>query len=338
MEDRRIEWPEKLRAMGSTGKEAMRMKKPGFARWMAAAALLMATQAFSQGDLHAGRGQAVVTVMPRHHSELVPNLSQQDLNVKVNGKEAKATGWLPLRGADDGLELVLVIDNSARDLSRQFGDIRSFLQTLPPHTRAAIGYMQNGRVALAGPFSTDRAVVLGGLHLPSGIRGLNGSPYFCLSDLAKNWPSNERGMRREAVLVTDGVEPYSEHYDPDNTYVQAAITDSVRAGLVVYSIYWTRWNNASSFSAATDGGQNYLSELTQATGGSSYGFGSGNPVSFQSYFEDIARRLENQYRLSFTARLDGKPAVGSLKLKNGGMAADVTAPGQVFVERAAAVQ
>jgi hypothetical protein len=315
----------------------MRMKNLGMAIGMAAATLWMATPAFPQGDVHAGRGQAVVTVMPKHHSELSPNLTQRDLSLKVSGKESSVTGWLPLRGADDKLELVLLIDSSARDLGRQFEEIRSFVQTLPPHTSIAIGYMQNGSAVFSRPFSVDHAEVLRALHMPGGSAGSSASPYFCLSDLAKHWPAGDPGARHEVVMVTDGREPYTEHYDPDNTYVQAAITDSVRAGLVVYSLYWTRWSNAVNLPEGTNSGQNYLASVTQATGGASYGFGSSNPVSFQPFFEEISRRLENQYRLSFSARLDGKPVVDSLKLKNGGMAADITAPQQVFVMRAGAV-
>jgi hypothetical protein len=315
----------------------MRMKNLGMAIGMAAATLLMAAPAFPQGDIHAGRGQAVVTVMPKHHSELTPNLTLRDLSLKVSGRESSVTGWLPLRGADDKLELVLLIDSAARDLGRQFEEIKGFVRDLPPHTKIAIGYMQNGSAVFSRPFSADHAEVLRALHMPSGSAGASASAYFCLSDLAKRWPSGDPGARHEVVMVTDGREPYTEHYDPDNTYVQAAIKDSVRAGLVVYTLYWSRWNNTVNIQEGANSGQNYLAAVTQATGGASYGFGSSNPVSFQPYFEEISRRLENQYRLSFAARLDGKPVIDSLKLKNGGMAADITAPQQVFVQRAGAV-
>jgi hypothetical protein len=175
------------------------------------------------------------------------------------------------------------------------------------------------------------------------------SPYFCLSDLAKHWPSTDREARREVVMVTDGREPYSQGYDPNNTYVQAATNDSTRAGLVVYSIYWSRWNRANSpsgdmygketalFSAEASDGQNYLITLTRATGGFSYGYGIGNPLSIKSYLDDIALRLEHQYKLSFTARLDDKPEIKSIKLKAGGIAAEIAAPEQVFIHKAGAV-
>lgn len=309
------------------------MKKMGMAICMATVALLMAAPAFAQDENHAGQGQAVVTVFAKH-TELAPNVSQQDVSVKVNGKESSVTGWLPLRGPDDGLELVVLIDSSARNLGRQFDEIKQFVQGLPPHTKVGIGYMENGRAALAGALSADHAQVLRGLHLPEGA---SASPYFCLSDLAKHWPSGERRTRREVVLVTDGVDPYYQRFDPDDVYVQAAINDSARSGLVVYSIYWNGRNGAGLSSNEMDnGGQSLLLEVSQATGGRSYWNGTGNPVSFQPYFKDLARRLENQYKLSFAAQLDRKPAIESMKLKVSGFAADVDAPQQVFVDRAGA--
>jgi hypothetical protein len=60
----------------------------------------------------------------------------------------------------------------------------------------------------------------------------------------------------------------------------------------------------------------------------------GNPVSFEPYFTDLRRRLRNQYSLSFTSRLDGKPEVQSLKLQLAVSSAKVDAPEQVLVSPA----
>jgi len=132
-------------------------------------------------------------------------------------------------------------------------------------------------------------------------------------------------------MITDGVDYYNPRYDPEDPYMQAAVTDSVRAGLVVYSIYWRNQGRFDRTGYATDAGQNLLLNVTQATGGNSYWQGYGNPVSFQPYFKDLDRRLQNQYEVSFTSPLKGKPEVQTMKLKtNGGK---VDAPQQVLVAR-----
>lgn len=303
---------------------------------MIAGALLMTALAFSQST---GQGRAVVTILSKQHGESPASVSQQAVSIKVNGKESTITSWTPLRGPEARLELVILIDSAARSsLGSQFSEIEHFINGLPPNTKAAIAYMWNGRAVFAGPLTADHAAVLRALHLPGGSPGSSASPYFCLSDLAKNWPSGDRGARREVVMVTDGVDNYERRFDPEDPYVEAAINDSVRAGLVVYSIYWLNQGLADSTMYANNAGQSLLMEVTEATGGENLWNGIGNPVSMQPFFEKIARRLENQYELGFSARLDGKPAAETLKVKVGGSGVEVTAPKQVFVDRAGAAE
>lgn len=304
------------------------MKRLAMAMLMIAGVLLAAPPAFAQGDNATGQGKAVVTILAKH-GELAAKISQQEVKVKVNGKETSVTDWTPFKSADDRLELVVLIDSEAtHSLDNQFDDIRQFIQGLGPHAKVTIAYMQNGAALLTGPLSTDHAQVLRGLHL---AKGPSASPYFCLSELAHHWPSGDTGARRVVVMVTDGVDPFYPHYDPQDTYVQTAIEDSMRAGLVVYSIFWSNWYSAGN-TGFTVGGQSLQAQLTQATGGKSYWIGSGNPVSFQPYFKDMARRLENQYVLDFSARQQRKPSMESLKLKVEGPPVEITAPEQVFVD------
>ncbi len=105
-------------------------------------------------------------------------------------------------------------------------------------------------------------------------------------------------------MVTDGVDYYNLRYDPDDPYVQAAIADAVRARIVIYSIYWRNQGRFDRTMYANDSGQNLMLEVTQATGGHSYWEGFGNPVSFQPFLEDLTRRLQNQYEISFAAPID----------------------------------
>ena len=306
---------------------------------MTAGALLLAAPAFSQSGKPMGQGRAVVTVLSKQHNEVPASISQQNVSIKVNGKPAIVTSWASLRGSDARLELVILIDSSARSsLGSQFNDIEHFVNGLPPNVKAGIAYMMNGRAVFTGPLSADHAAVLRALHLPGGSPGTNASPYFCLSDLAKNWPSTDRGARREVVMVTDGVDNYERRFDPEDPYVLAAIDDSVRADLVVYSIYWRNQGLADNTMYASNTGQSLLNEVADATGGKNLWEGIGNPVSFQPFFEELTRRLGNQYELGFSAPLEHKPAAENLKIKVDGLAVEVTAPQQVFVDRTGAAE
>jgi hypothetical protein len=323
----------------TTSKGAIRMIKLAIALWIAAGTLLVAAPAYAQSDSNQGQGQAVVTVLPKHDGDpLPPSVLNQDFSVKLDGKPAKVTTWTPFK-SQDSVELVLLIDGSARNsLGGQMEYLAHFLNSLPPNTKAAVAYMENGRAAFAGPLASDHAHVSKQLHLPGGSTGSDASPYFCLSDLAKHWPSQDSTARREVLMVTDGVDNYQRQFDPDDPYVQAAIADSVRARLVVYSIYWKDQGRADSSAYSDNTGQSLAREVTEATGGKSFWEGTGNPVSFEPYLDDLTRRLRNQYELGFTGHVGGKAEVESLKLKLSAPGTEIDAPQQVLVAPSAPAQ
>lgn len=305
-----------------------------FAISLTAAALLTALPLFAQVNESQGQGKALVTVLPKSNG--TSNLTAQDLSLKVDGKQADITGLTSYRNPGDRLEVVIMIDSGARtSISTQLSDISKFIQNLPPNAKVSIGYMENGVTQLTGPLTTDHQAALKGLHIPVGIVDEDASPYFCLSDLAKHWPSNGPGARREVVMITDGFDYYYPSMDLQDPYMEAAINDSVRAGITVYSIYWMNKGFADRTMYGNNVGQNLLLEVTQATGGNSYWEGLGNPVSFQPYFKDLMRRFQNQYEVGFAAPLPAKNRhhVVNMKLNAKGVSGKVVSPQQVYVGR-----
>jgi hypothetical protein len=261
-----------------------------------------------------GQGKAIVTVLADHPDAPTTPLTAKNLSLKIDRKDAPITSFAAIDPAENPLEIVLLIDSGASSsLGTQWGEIEKFAHEIPSHSRMAIAYMQNGRAVMGAPLSDDPKQILASLHIPSGPAGSSASPYFCLSDLAKNWPSKDLKARRVVLMITDGVDNYHPQYDPDDPYVQSSIRDSVEAGLQVYSIYWQNRGRGHRFG---DTGQSLLLQVADSTGGRSYYIGSGNPVTFSSYFEDLRRRLRSQYQLRFTAPLNGKPETQSLKLKS----------------------
>ena len=180
------------------------------------------------------------------------------------------------------------------------------------------------------PLTTDKNAALRALHLPGGVAGSSASPYFCLSDLAKNWPSKNTANRREAVMITDGIDPYNVHFDPEDPYVNTAIHDAIRAGIVVDAIYWHDMGIASRVGFLANGGQNLLGLVSGDTGGSFYYQGLANAVSFQPFFADLSKRLNNQYELDFMTADTNKPEIEGLKLTVTARA-KIDAPQEVYV-------
>jgi hypothetical protein len=304
------------------------------ARAIAAAGTLL-LMAASAGAQSMGAGQAVVTVLTKHEGEVPSSVAQQDMAIKLDGKAAKVTKWKQYE-PDNKIELVLLIDGGARSsLGRQMGDIQNFINALPPNILAGIAYMQNGQALFSGPLSADHATVLKNLHVTGGMVGSSASPYFCLSDLARQWPGQDPAARREVVMITDGVDPYQQQFDPSDPYVLASINDAVHARLVVYAIYWGSRGFSVAAQMDTSAGQNLLGEVAAATGGKSFYMGTGNPVSFEGYFQELIRRFRNQWELGFEGSLNGRPQVEDLRLKMHAPGTEIDAPQRVLLDPAA---
>lgn len=244
-----------------------------------------------------------------------PPITQQQVQVSVEGKQIQPSLWRPY--GNGPVELVMLIDGSARtSLGRNMDDMGKFIANLPPNFTVGVAYMQNGAAVFTGPMSADHAAVARQLHLPNGTPGSSASPYFCLSSLAKSWPAPRSAARREVVMITDGVDEYNLRYDPEDPYVLSAVADSQRAGLVIYSIYYRNQGRLSGSFYETNAGQNYLTQVADETGGNLYYQGLGNPVSFVPFFDDLNRRLGNQYELDFAVTEKKKASFVQLKVKS----------------------
>jgi len=306
------------------------MKHYRMAILVALGAILAAAPAFS--EQMTDHGQAVVTVLPKTSGTGPSASNVQDLSLKVAGKDAKVTKWQLYKSPESNLELVLLFDDSARaSIANQRKEIGRFISNLAPGTKAAIAYMNYGQVDFAGPLTTDHAAVLNGVHMPAGLPGTSGGAYFCLSYLAKHWPSNDTQARREVVMVTDGLGFYQARFDPYAPDVMAAISDSARAGLVVYSIYWADQGRFGRGAFGSFAGQSTLSYVTNATGGKNFWMGAGDPVSFGPYFDELNRRFRNQYQLGFVGSGGAKPEVKTLNVKLNVPGSKVDAPHEVLV-------
>jgi hypothetical protein len=294
-----------------------------FSRFFTAASLITALPLFAAvapsafGQSTDGvRAKTVITVMPKGSDQPSLAVDPQNLKVQVNGKSVRTDNVTPLRGENGGLELVILIDSGARNsLGRQMGELSGFVRSLPPTTEVAVAYMTNGRAMFQQPFTTDKDQALRALHLPGGTPGSSASPYFCISDLAKNWPSRNTATRREVVAITDGIDPYEVRFDPEDPYVRTAIQDSIRAGMIVDALYWHDTGIASRVGFLANGGQNLLSELTNSTGGNLFYQGLGNPVSFTPFLDDLSKQLQNQYELGFVVPGKNKAEIEPLKVK-----------------------
>lgn len=282
-----------------------------------------------------GQASAIITVLPSRPSEqLVPFTAHNIRLLKVEGKEATVKDISSLRNGP--VELVFLIEPAARlSFSTQLNEFTKFINEPPPHTRIAVAYMMDGRADFATPLFSNPAAAVQAMRLPAGPRDAIASPYICISNLAKNWPSQDPTARREVLLITDGIDDYSPAYDPDDPYVQAAIADSVRAHIILNAIFWRDQSRVARSGWGENTGQSLLSELTESTGGINFWKGFGSPVTVAPYLRQLREMLADQYLLSFTAPIpnkQNKAEVHRLQIKLAVPAAKVISPQLVVLE------
>ncbi len=282
--------------------------------WLTSALLGMTTLSPAFAQEGAVPTQTIVQEVTKGDAPLTVG----SLAVKVNNREAAISSLTPVTAA--GVQIALLLDDGLRQsFGRNLEDMRRFVLGLPAGTEIFIGYMSNGRVIPAQPFTTDHAAAVEHLRITLGQPGISASPYFCLSDFVKRWPGAEvetrnpeamqplAGARHEhkarfVLMMTNGVDPYNGSVSPlnqDSPYVAAAIRDAQRAGVPVSSIYYG--DAGIRGGAANFSGQSYLSQVSEATGGTAYYEGTGNPVTLTPYFTQFQHAIAESYIVTFPA-------------------------------------
>jgi len=239
-----------------------------------------------------------------------------DVTVKVNNRATPLLGLAPVPA--NGTQVAILIDDGLRSsVNVQIPDLRSFIMSLPAGAEIFVGYMQNGRIIASSDansgFTADHAAAAAGIRISQGIRGVDASPYFCLSDFVKNWPGvsefqqpqqpRQAGHKARFVLMlTNGVDPYNGStsiLNQNSPYVATAVTDAQRAGVPVYSIYYGDTGAFNRRRGAGFSGQNYLAQVAEGTGGLSFYQGIGNPVSLAPYLKQFQTAISETYVATF---------------------------------------
>jgi len=290
--------------------------------------------AAQQGSTAEGVPAHMVVTVEAHHGSNVPVINREDVMVYEGRDRDKVVDWVPAQGDQAGLEIFVLLDDGSSDsLGTQLEQIHKFINAQPASTKIGVAYMQDGVARIAQNLTTDHALAAKALRLPLGMSGVNGSPYFSVSDLIKKWPESQ--SRREVFMATDGIDRYYGGADLLDPYLAAAISDAQRAGVLVYAIYTPGVGHFSHSYWRSYWGQLYLAQLTDETGGESYYIGyTGPPVDFTPFLEDAANRWNHQYLLTFLAKPQKKAGLQSVKLKTEVPNAELVSADRVYVPAA----
>ena len=249
------------------------------------------------------QAQVVVTVLSDHRGEADPALERSDLTVLEGNQTLRVIGLDRLAGDLAAMQLFVLLDDSTRpsSLGVHLPELKAFLEALPATTQVSVGYMRNGTFPPGTEFTSDRKKALDALRPPLAIPGVNGSPYFALSELVKHWPSKEVTPRRAVLMLTDGVDPYYGNSFIDDPYVDAAIRDAQKAGVMIYSIYLRGAGPSGRSDYVTNFAQSRLEQVSNETGGHAYFQDLTDPVSIAPFLDNLQERLASQYRVTIEA-------------------------------------
>lgn len=278
----------------------------------------------------------IVTVLPKKKNAKPPTLYREDVFVFEGQDRDGVVDWMPLQGNNAALEFFILIDDGLNSwFAKQVDDLQTFVKKLPPSAAVGVGYMSNGRVTIAQNITTDHAAAIKAIRMPAGVHGTPASPYLVLADLISRWPNDP--VRREILMVSDGIDALFGGGSNQNPYVDQAVKAAQQGNVIVHCMF-ARGSGAYGFSPQARAymiwGQNFESQLTHATGGEFYFLDFGSGPSITPYLEDLANRLDHQFLLTFLAKPQPKAGFRSVKVKTEVANAELIAPEQVYVPAA----
>ena len=276
------------------------------------------------------RTRVVVSVEPRHSKE-VPSVRSEDVVVMQGQQHDQVLEWKPVQAPDVGVEVFILIDDSLSptEIGAKLNDLRDFIHAQSANVLIGIGYMRNGTAVIAQNPTTDRALSAKAMRLTIGDGGASPSPYFALEDLLKKWSPANRA--REVIMISDGIDRFWDGIGLDDPYLNSAIEQAQRGSVVVNALYARGEGHFGHSPWRINWGQNFLSELADATGGEAYYVGNDTAPSFQPYLKDLTERISHQFLLTFEAQPGKKSGFERIKLRTEVPNAELVTQRQVYV-------
>lgn len=267
--------------------------------------------AVSAAQRSAPAGSATVTVTATAKKGAPPTVSQGDVQLSQGKDRKQIARWAKA----ERLSLAILIDDSLdTEVASQWGDVKQFIEALPPTTLVAVGYAANGDVRVAQDFTSDHALAAKALRIPLGSPAAFSSPYLSVIDWMKRWPST--GERRSLLLISSGIDHFrGGGFGPIYPDVDTAISIAEKGNINLWSIYSPDSGHRSRSFFLVNTAQNNLSKLSVESGGESYYLGTSAPVSFKPYLDEIQMHLNNQYLLSFAGDGGPKGKLVSIRLR-----------------------
>lgn len=306
------------------------MRKVPLVTALTIGSLLLISQSKSQNDSGLIPIRTILTIEARHQKDTaIPVLGQNDVMAFEHKNRLPVSELLPFAGANAGLDLFLLLDDASNsNLGLQFEDLRQFIATEPETTSIGLGYMHNGTVDVVQEPTKDRGRIAKTLRLPFGTGGVSPSPWLSTSELIGRWQN--QSPRREIIIITSGIDPLGG-FGVINPYLDGAIEDAQRNGIVVYAIYMPSDGHSGHSFFRMTWGQNHLAQIAEETGGDAYMLGFGDPIALSPYLNEISKHLQHQYAATFLMKPQKKAGFRDVRFTTEVPNAEIVAATRVYV-------
>jgi len=197
---------------------------------------------------------------------------------------------------------VLIQDDLISQVGNELGITRDFIRSLPNGSRVMVGYITTGSLQVRQPFTSDLDKAARSLRVPLASTAASPyNPYVEVIQALRLFDGTSKG-KNAVLLISDGLDT-SRGFDSTSAGhtldLERSITKANEKGVAVYTFYAPSVGLTSRSSLAASYGQGSLNRLAHDTGGRAFFQGTTGFVSFDPYFRELKRTLNEQYARAF---------------------------------------
>jgi hypothetical protein len=197
---------------------------------------------------------------------------------------------------------VLVQDDLISQVGNELDRTREFIRSLPNGSRVMVGYITTGTLQVRQPFTNDLDKAARSLRILSSSTAASPfNPYVEVIEALRHFDKDGKG-KNAVLLISDGLDT-SRGFDSTSSGhtidLERAIDKANKSGVAVFAFYAPSVGLTSHNRIAASYGQNSLNRLANDTGGKAFFQGTTGFVSFDPYFRNLTRTLNEQYARAF---------------------------------------
>ncbi|HEY6231311.1 MAG TPA: hypothetical protein VIW64_08600 [Pyrinomonadaceae bacterium] len=197
---------------------------------------------------------------------------------------------------------VLLQDDLVSQVGNELDRTAEFIRSLPNGSRVMVAYITSGSLQVRQPFTSDLNKAARSLRVPRANTAASPyNPYVEVIEALREFKANDKG-KNAILLISDGLDT-SRGFDSMSAGhtldLERAIAKANERGVAVYAFYAPSVGLTGHSRIAASYGQSSLNRLADDTGGKAFFQGTTGFVSFDSYFRNLTRTLNEQYARAF---------------------------------------